>query len=96
MISISPGWENYIVGGIVALGAVAYNVWGYIQAKGESKVAVPYEPWRLVKTVVPGLVLGFMAGYGMSVGSTVDVVSLLAAGFGVAAAQSRTGITYLK
>jgi len=84
-----------VTGGLTALGALGYCMWGFVDAYNETKNTPKVEKFDFIKaaiTVVPSLVAGFLAGYAMSGTDTVEFVALISSGFGIAAAQSKLGI----
>lgn len=87
--------ENIISGLLFAGGALAYNIWGFLQAAKAAKASKEVEKFDFAKsaiTVLPSLILGFLAGYNLSANSTSDYVAMVTSGFGVAAAQGQLGI----
>ena len=84
-----------ITGALTASGALAYCVWGFVEAYNKTKTTPEVEKFSWIKaamTVVPSVVAGFLAGYAMDGASTVEFVALVTSGFGIAAAQSKLGI----
>ena len=84
-----------ITGGLTALGAAGYCIWGFVEALNAAKYTPEEEKFSPVKalmTVVPSVVAGFLAGYAMDEANAVAFVSLVTSGFGIAAAQSKLGI----
>jgi hypothetical protein len=87
--------ENIITGALVGLGALCFDVWGFVQAYNATKATPQKEKFSWSKaaiTVIPSIIAGFLAGYNLTPSSVLDYVSLLTSGFGVAAAQGRMGI----
>ena len=87
--------ENVLMGLFAGLGALLYNVWGFAEAYKASLETPEVEKFSWIislTTVVPSLVLGFLAGYATSGGGVVDFIGLITSGFGVAAAQGKLGI----
>lgn len=87
--------ENIITGLLFAGGALAYNIWGFITALKATEQTAQKEKFNWKKcsvTVIPSLVLGFLAGFNLSATTTTDYVTMVTSGFGVAAAQGQLGI----
>lgn len=84
-----------ITGCLVAFGALAFNIWGFLNACNEAKKTSKKEKFDWIKsfiTVIPSLVAGFLAGFAMDPNSAVEYISLITSGFGIAAAQGNLGI----
>lgn len=86
--------ELLILGGIGALGALAYCLWGFLNALKETRETPQEEKFDWVKatmTVVPGILAGFLAGYNMEPSALSNVITVLFAGFGAAGAAGKLG-----
>jgi O-antigen ligase len=89
--------ESQLILGLVSmLGALVFNLWGFIQALDDTKKTERVEKFNIVRTlitVLPTLVVGFLAGFQMDPNTPVEFVSIAMAGFGLAAAQWKAKIT---
>jgi hypothetical protein len=87
--------ENIITGLFFAAGALAYNIWGFINALKAAEQTPQKEKFNWVKcavTILPSLVGGFLAGFNLSAASATDYITMIMSGFGLAAAQGQLGI----
>lgn len=87
--------QNILSGLLFAAGAAGYNVWGFLRAVKAAQESPQKEKFNWTKcavTVLPSLVLGFLAGYNLSAESATDYITMVTSGFGVAAAQGQLGI----
>ena len=93
MISVSV--DNLVTGGLYALGALIFCIYGFIQVCKEVKDTPAVEKFDYLKatiTVLPSLALGFLAGYALVISGPIMLVTVIVAGFGIAAAQGRLGV----
>lgn len=88
--------------GCMMLGALAYDIWGFLQAK-KAVDATPeqerFDPVIAVVTIVPSLVMALGAGVAMNIvvpgeplGMFALGYALVSSGFGTAAAQRKLGV----
>jgi len=84
-----------LMGIMTMVGALGYNIWGFIQAYKKTVETPQVEVFNWLvcaTTVLPSLVIGFLAGYAMTPSTALDFIALITSGFGVASAQGMLGI----
>jgi hypothetical protein len=84
--------EPWIIGVTASAGALAFSAWSLVIAYNksmETKIIEFWSPLRTAITVIPVLCAAFIAGYAMPAES---IVTIFVAGFGIASAQSKTGV----
>lgn len=87
--------ENWILGLLAFTGALGYCAWGFLKAYKQTKDTPQKETFNWAKaaiTVIPPLVVGFLAGYQMNSTTVVELLSVVLAGYGQAALQSSLGV----
>lgn len=86
--------ENLMLGGLAAIGAFAYNLWGFLEAYQATKNTPEVESfdWLMtVMTVVPSIIAGFAAGYAINP-ANVELSLVITAGYAAADVGHRLGV----
>jgi O-antigen ligase len=87
--------ENITIGLLSFTGALVFCLWGFLNAYKETKETTTNEKFNWVKatvTVLPPLMVGFLAGYQMDPNTVVEYLSVVMAGYGQAALQRKLGV----
>ncbi len=92
MIVFAP---QLITAGLMALGALIYNLWGFYKAWAATQDTPEQEKFDWGKfgtTIIPSVVAGFIAGYALPATGTIMAMEMVVNGFALAAAQGQLGI----
>lgn len=86
--------ENLLFGIVAMLGALGYNLWGFLHALQKTRETPEVEEWDVVMTlmtIIPSLVAGFLAGYKISP-SGAEYVLVFCAGYAAGDIGNKLGI----